>query len=104
VSGKAQGEVLVDGRSRKHCRFQELCSYVQQKDVLVPSATVSSSSSSFCVVQGPAVQLGISKHRIASLGGCRGAGRGRGTEHCGAKGRWSDGGCRGMHWISVIVK
>jgi hypothetical protein len=46
VSGRAQGDVLVDGRSRKHCRFQELCSYVQQKDVLVPSATVSSSSSS----------------------------------------------------------
>lgn len=40
VSGRAQGHVLVNGMPRKQCGFAALASYVQQKDVLVPSATV----------------------------------------------------------------
>jgi hypothetical protein len=40
VSGRVQGQVLVNGMPRKHCGFAALASYVQQKDVLVPSATV----------------------------------------------------------------
>lgn len=42
VSGRAQGHVTLNGLSRKQCGFAALASYVQQKDVLVPSATVSS--------------------------------------------------------------
>jgi hypothetical protein len=46
VAGKARGQVLLNGSPRKGAAFASLASYVQQKDVLVPSATVSSSSSS----------------------------------------------------------
>jgi ABC-type cobalamin/Fe3+-siderophores transport system ATPase subunit len=46
VAGKARGQVLLNGSPRRSAAFASLASYVQQKDVLVPSATVSSSSSS----------------------------------------------------------
>jgi hypothetical protein len=45
VAGKARGAVLLNGQPRRSAAFASLASYVQQKDVLVPSATVSSSSS-----------------------------------------------------------
>lgn len=40
VSGRAQGQVLLNGLPRKQCNFGSVASYVQQKDVLAPSATV----------------------------------------------------------------
>ncbi|KAF6254638.1 P-loop containing nucleoside triphosphate hydrolase protein [Scenedesmus sp. NREL 46B-D3] len=40
VVGKARGQVLLNGSPRRSAAFASLCSYVQQKDVLVPSATV----------------------------------------------------------------
>jgi hypothetical protein len=40
VAGKARGQVLLNGAPRRSAAFASLASYVQQKDVLVPSATV----------------------------------------------------------------
>ena len=41
ISGKATGSVKLNGLPVKGTTIRQLASYVMQKDVLVPSATVS---------------------------------------------------------------
>jgi hypothetical protein len=59
VAGKARGQLLLNGSPRRSAAFASLASYVQQKDVLVPSATVRRSSSSSSGGGGSSAGLGF---------------------------------------------